>query len=233
MSRVLKRDAVPGVHSPVTAWGAPRAGNGEAAGVAADPEFLALQGECEALKSRLDAQAAELAELRDAAQSAFAAGEAKGREAGLREAADGEAERLARLEAGIADARDDLRQSLDGLERLAPALAAEALSGILGATDDRVSLVAAIVRRQLALIESRAVVHVEVSAADFVDDEALAALEGVLGAQGPSVHASVALKSGDCRIKLKLGTLEVGVDQQWGQLRALLQEMAEPAGRAA
>jgi len=213
----------------VSIWGASEV----AAPAVIDPERLAWQAQQQRLEHRLEQQAAELAELRVQLRSAFEEGETKGREAGLREATDGEAQRLARLESGIEQALDTLGRSMDGLERLAPVLAHEALAGILGSSDERLPLVVAAVRHRFAEIEAGTVLQVEVSAADFADDQALEALETAFGPQGPAIHASVALKSGACRIKLRLGTLDIGLDQQWGRLSALLQDMAESPGTPA
>ena len=236
MSRVLKRNGAanaPQVHSLMSALATAADGPADAPSPAIDPERLALAAELQGLQLRLEQQDAQVSDLRAQVRSAFETGEAKGREAGMREAAAQDAQRLARLETGIEQALAAFKQSLTGLEHLAPALAHEAIAGILGESDARPALVAAIVRNQMKAVDARSVIHIEVSAADFTDDRALETLEETLGAAGPVVHASVALKSGDCRIKLKLGTLDVGLDQQWGRLGAVLMEMAEPAGRGA
>jgi len=228
MTRVLKKNGaidVPAVHSLVSAWSV--ADDVAAPAPAVDPELVALRMECEALKKQLDERDAKLTGLRAEADAAFKAGEAKGHEAGLREAEDQGEKRMARLEAGISQAQAAFADALGGLERLAPALAHQALAGLLGQADARPQLVAAIVRNQVQTLEARALLEIEVSASDFPDGDALAALEGTLGGFGPVIHASVALKSGDCRIRLKLGTLDVGLDRQWNELAALLREMTE------
>ena len=232
MSRVLKKSDASAVHSLSSAWAIAKDGLA-APSTAVDPGHAALQSEIDSLNLRLAEQEAQLTDLREDARTAFERGEAKGREAGRREAEAQETQRLARLEAAIEQAHQAFRQSLAGLEYLAPALAHEALSRILAPSEARSQLVTGILARQLAAVEAGSVLHVEVSASDFPDDLALEALEGTLGSLGPAVHASVSLKSGDCRIKLKLGTLDVGLDRQWGCLGALLQDMAEPAGRQA
>ncbi|WP_443751373.1 FliH/SctL family protein [Asticcacaulis solisilvae] len=223
MSRVVKKDGA----ALVSAWTGAPVVPGDTPAKAVDPELLKLRAEHEALKKQLEAQEARFAEVRAEADEAFRKGEAKGRDAGLREAEDQGEKRLARLEAGIAQAQAVFAEALGGLESLAPVLAHEALANILGGADERPHLVAAIVRHQVQALEARAVLHIEVSAADFPDDEALAALERTLGSLGPAVHASVARKSGECRIKLKLGTLDVGLDRQWAELGALLRDMTE------
>jgi flagellar biosynthesis/type III secretory pathway protein FliH len=232
MSRVLKGNAAPdrpAIHSLAAAWSTTKDGSAGTP-AAGDPEHAARLAELEQLRAKLAERDRELAALRAELGSAFERGEAKGREAGLREAETSEAQRLARLEAGIGRALGAFEQALTGLERLAPALAHEALAGIVGAADDRLALIEATVRHQLTIVEAGSVVHIDVSAADFVDDEALEAFERTLGPQAPVVRASVALKSGECGIKLKLGALEIGPAQQWRRLGPLLQEMAAGEG---
>jgi len=233
MSRVLKGNATPdnpAVHSLASAWSTSRDWSHDSA-AAEDPQVLALQADLQQLKSQLAQGETEMADLRNQLGTAFEQGEAKGREAGLREAEASEARRLARLEAGIDHALAAFEEVLGGLERLAPALAHDALAGMIGSADERLQLIEAVVRHQLTVIEAGSALHIEVSAADFVDDDALEAFEKGLGPQAPVVRASVALKSGECRVKLKLGAIEVGPDQQWDRLGPLLQDMARPAKR--
>lgn len=233
MTRVLKKDTATGVSEAqlrVSAWSTATAAPASAQAPAVDPEILALRAEREDLKRRIEQRDATLSELRAEAEAAFREGEAKGREAGLREAADQSEQRLKRLEAGIGQAQAVFAEAMEALERLAPILAHDALANILGQDSDRPQLVAAVVRHQVRTLDARSLMQVEVSAADFPDDDALAVLEGALGNLGPSIHASVALKSGECRIKLKLGTLDVGVDRQWAELSAVLRDMAEGEG---
>ncbi len=233
MSRLLKlHDAAdaPAISSLHSAWNAAKDDDVKAPSPVIDPELLRLRDEREQLRQRLQQQETEIAALRKEVDGAFQNGETQGREAGIRDAADQGAKTLATLESGVEHAIANFNEVLSGLERLAPMLARQGLAGILGAADNRSDLVAAIVLQQLKAIETQAVIHIEVSAADFADEAALSRLGDSLGYQGVTIHAYSALKSGDCRIKLKLGALEVGLDQQWGRLKAMLNDMAEPAG---
>jgi flagellar biosynthesis/type III secretory pathway protein FliH len=234
MSRVLKGNVTanaPTVHSLASAWEMARGGpTGTAPAI--DPDLAALEADNAGLKLQLAQKETELSGLRAEVRAAFEEGKAQGRDAGRREVIEQDAERLVRLAAGIDQAHATFKHSLAGLERLAPALAEEGLGRILGQSDDRLQVMTAIIVNRLQSIEAQSVIHIEVSAADFIDEAALDALGGTLGGLGPVVHASVSLKSGECRMKLKLGTLDVGLDQQWGRLSALLQDMAEPVGIA-
>ena len=230
MSRVLKMDRAAdaaGIRSVQSAFSVER--QDVVPGVAAiDPELVALREERAGLQLRLEQKDTEISELRKQAEGAFRKGEAQGRDAGMREAADHGLKLVTRLEGGVAVALKAFAQALSSLERLAPVLASQGLASIFEDSKARSALVRAIVQRQLKLVATDAIVHIEVSSADFVDDAALTSLAESVGDPRLSLRALSNLKSGDCRIKLTLGTLEVGVDQQWGRLSAILQDLSEP-----
>jgi len=197
----------------------------------ADAHRAELEGQVAALTEALEAAEAKLAALELDAEAREADAMEAGRAAGRLEGAAIADEALAILEASAAGAVDDLRESLRNVETLAVALAKAAVAkvfGEVGAPADRVSL---IVRRQLAALERSAVLSVQVSTADFPDTEALAALQEAGGLGPVELQARDELGSGDCRIRLRLGELEVGVGQQWARLAALFDE-ALPGGAA-
>lgn len=229
MSRVLKIDRLTdaaGIRSVQSAFSLDPQGV-EAPMPAIDPELVALREEQGRLHLRLKQKDAEISDLRSQIQGAFQKGEAQGRDAGIREAADHGTKLETKLEGGIAAALKAFTLSLSSIERLAPALARQGLASILENSEHRSGLVSDIIQRQLKIIETDTIVHIEVSAVDFADDAALTDLGKVVGDQRLSVRALSNLKSGDCRIKMTLGTLEVGVNQQWGRLSAILQDMSE------
>lgn len=233
MSRVLKLNGqsdASDIRPLSSAWNNPK--SEPALTPAVNPEVLKLREERDLLQRRLDQQDAKLAELRKEVEAAFRKGEAEGREAGKRAVENNNAAMLSRLEAGIRQAAGTFVQTLSGLERLAPALAREGLAVILGPGEARAEQVTAIVVQNLRTLESHSVVQVEVSASDFDDEAALEALREALGASGLRIQVQAGLKSGDCRIRLKLGTVEVGLDQQWQRLSSLLDEMAEPGSES-
>jgi flagellar biosynthesis/type III secretory pathway protein FliH len=237
MSRVLKKEGMmeaPDVRSLRSAWGAADDAPAGSRPATVDPELVALREETDRLRRQVDQQRAEISGLRAQAEAAVREAEkqaeARGREAGLREAEDDSAKRLVRLESGVERAVAEFVQALSALERLAPELARQGLAAMLGAETDRPALVAAIVQRQLRRLEAQAVVRVEVSAADFPDEAALSALAHALGAPGVQIGAESGLFSGDCRVRLKLGTMEIGLNQQWERLDALLRDLSQPVG---
>lgn len=230
MSRVLKMDRASdaaGIRSVQSAFSLERQGF-ELAVDAIDPELVALREELARLHIRLEQKEAEISELRKQADGAFRKGELQGRDAGMREAKDHGLKLVTRLEGGVTAALKSFAQALSSLERLAPALAGQALASIFEDSKPRSALVKDIVQRQLKLVATDAIVHIEVSSADFGNDAALTSLAESVGNPRLSLRSFGHLKSGDCRIKLTLGTLEVGVDQQWGRLSAILQDFSEP-----
>lgn len=199
-----------------------------------DPRDLELATRAEriaALEAELTAhRAAEAQRIKDAADAETRA-EARGHAAGL-EAADARAdERISRLELGMTEARARLDADLENLERLAALLAETALARLIDDTEHRQPLIAATIRRQMQGLEASAVLHVEVSPRDFPTPEALEPLAREAGLAGVRIETVTSLAAGGCRLKLRLGELEVGLDQQWGALRAVLVDLAaSPAG---
>lgn len=193
-----------------------------------DPELVALRREAEVLRQDLAQRDEAIGGHDDAIDRAFRDGEAAGRMKGLTEADDGRAERIARLESTIERALQTFSEEVAALERLAGVLAVTGLEKVLGDPGDYAELLQRIVRMQIEKINGQAVLRIEVSPEDFPEPEALSRLGAASGRPEIAVVAVEALKAGDCRIKLLLGAIEVGVGQQWGQLRAILEASAEP-----
>jgi flagellar biosynthesis/type III secretory pathway protein FliH len=194
-------------------------------------EAQRLRDEKAALEAAIEAAGAEAARLAREAEAAVAAAEEAGRAVGLAEGAEAKAEALARLEAAADRAMDQFRTDLRGMETLAVALSKAALAKVFGDDRDMAYRVARLVRRQIETLDRDAVLRVEVAAGDFTDPAALEGLVADAGLDGIEVKAIEDLQPGDCRIRLRLGALEVGLGQQWGRLSSLLDEAlgAEPA----
>jgi len=114
------------------------------------------------------------------------------------------------------------------MERLAALVARECLDQIFGNADDRVDQLCRIIRHQIVGIEAQALIRVDVSRSDFGEDAELDRLVAAIDGRNVEVRATDELDAGACQIKLVLGTLSVGIDQQWGRLRSMLTELAEP-----
>ena len=193
-----------------------------------DLEIAALGRELESLRKNLAEREAEIVRLAEARERAFDEGQSKGHEAGLAERDERRAQSLARLEQGIIQALARFTHDLTSLERLAAVLARESLARILDDHDRHAELLGQIIGRQAAALDAQAIVRVEVAREDFADPDALSTLAEATGRPGLDIQARDGLPPGGCRIKLRLGTVEIGIDQQWGQLKALLDAMSEP-----
>ncbi len=193
-----------------------------------DEEKERLRRSVATLEGELRERDVAIEVLRKDVERAFDDGMAKGRDAGLTEAADRQADRLVLLERSLEETKDALGAGLVSLDRLAALLARDCVEMILGNADDRAGLIARIVAAQVAKIDKAMLLGIEVSREDFADEAALADLAGRLAPLSVSLSASADLAAGGCVMVLRLGRMRVGLDQQWGTLSALLGEMAEP-----
>lgn len=190
--------------------------------VRVDPERERLAQRLDALDAALAERDEAIARLQIEVEEARRDGEAEGRETGRREAEDKSAQALATIEDAAEQALARFAEELGAMEGLAALLAQTCLDRLLLASEARSSLVCDLIRGQAKALQSEALVRVTVSASDFPSPEALEAVSAALGGRGCEVAAAEALDSGDCRIALQLGTLEIGLGQQWGSLRATL-----------
>ena len=193
----------------------------------ADPVVLSRL-EIERLTALLAERDRQIATHAAALARARQTGEAEGRKAGRAEAEKHEKERVDLLRSAIAKANTGFDGALAALERLAVLLALDCLERIFGHDADRNVQVTAIIKKQLATLETTRVIAIEVSQQDF-DQEALDRLRGDCVPPGIALECSDRLASGDCTIRLTLGGLDVGSNQQWHRLRPALAALAEPA----
>ncbi|HZZ34906.1 MAG TPA: hypothetical protein VFE03_04215 [Caulobacteraceae bacterium] len=191
--------------------------------------------------TRLQATVAELANavrerdaaleaLRQQVEAARREGEARGRLAGRKEAQDQAAQNLARLEKGLEKALQAFSYDRAAMERLAAALAREGLSRVFGDAAHYTDMVTSIIRHQAEQLDAAAVVCVQVSRHDFQDASGLEPLVASLAPSALQITIEDHLAAGECRIKLRLGELDVGVGQQWHALDDLLTELSQGEG---
>lgn len=214
MSRILKHGATAAVR--------PLAGRGDTS-PSPDPRFAAIEAQVVELAAELAERGTEIERLRARSAASFDEGLAEGRILGREEAQSLAAERLSLLRENATAAVERFETALQSMERLSALLAVESLSKLIGDPGGRADLVCRIIREQVAALEAAAVLAIEVSRADFDDDAAAREAAG----PGMRVEVSERLEGGECRIRLRLGTVDVGVGQQWGRLSELLAEMAE------
>lgn len=193
-----------------------------------DAEKVQLRADLEQAVSLIQSRDVEIERLTAEIDRAARDAEAKGYEDGLKAAEHRQEERLTLLKAGVDQAVTQLSGELAALERLAPLVAEEGLARLVGEGGDRCDLLRDMVVRAVAELDADTIVRVEVASTDFPDTTAIAA-DASLGAQRRiEVRHASAMRSGDCRIRLVLGELEVGLNQQWGRLSSLLRGLALP-----
>jgi flagellar biosynthesis/type III secretory pathway protein FliH len=193
-----------------------------------DPELAALRLEASSLAQQLKQRDAEIEQFKRDVDAAFLDGEAQGRKAGLAEADDRVAESLAKLEGGVFQATAIFAEKMSCLEQLAVLLAHESLGRILEDPAVYDDLLSSTIRTHLDRLEQQAVICVEVSRADFPEAARLARLTSAVARPDLDIHACDELAAGGCRIKLRLGTLEIGIAQQWSRLGEALRSLTEP-----
>ena len=199
-----------------------------------DPALQELQQRVADLQrelSRMSASAAEqaglLADTERRIETARASGLAEGFTDGLRRA---EADFTARSEAlanCVTSALSTYETRIQRLAELSSTIALAAIEQVLGSEHGRGEAVARIVARQLQRLTSSAPAEVRVSASDFADAAALHdALESV-NVDPARVRTDPALASGEVTIRLQLGQVDAGIDQQLAALRRLLTDRAD------
>lgn len=190
-----------------------------------DPRIEALEREIDELRAALAAQrlAGE-----QAARAARAEGERQGRSA----AGNSADKQLGLLGKGIESAVARWEARLEDLDGLAPSLARAALAKLLDDGEEHVRFVAGAIARQMRLLRRESLIAIRVSARDFSDGQALAALGQAAGTGSVRLVADADLVSGECRIDLQLGHIDVGAGTQWAQVAAFLDGLAEREAEA-
>ncbi|MFT4025400.1 MAG: hypothetical protein QM676_01165 [Novosphingobium sp.] len=193
---------------------------------AADPrdEEIARLG---ALLAERDAA---LATLGDQVSEARAEGEAAGRLAAELEAEEDRERSLELVRGGIEQAVAALADGRDRMEALALLVARTALEKLFGDDAGRKATVADLVKLQLEALERHMLLRIEVSRIDFPDTRELAELAGKSGLGPDQISANPDLAPGACRMQMRVGSLDLGLDQQWGAVRDLLDELAAMPG---
>lgn len=191
-------------------------------------EMERLHGELQALSATLAERDAEVRQLTAAKAQAFEEGTVAGRLIGLAEADTLRSEALNRLESGIGEALVQLSSDLQSMERLAVVLAQEGLERIVGPNPQRRELLELAIGHQVRQIETHAIVCIQVSRAEFPDPADLTALGQTIGRSSLDIQASDDLRAGDCLVKLRLGGLDIGLNQQWSALTAAMGRLAAP-----
>lgn len=182
------------------------------------------------LEGELHDRDVSIAALRSDVERSRQSGLAEGRKLGLAEAEDRQSDRLAMLQEALRTAQNELFGKISSLERIAMIMAEEALDIVFEDRRLRTDLLRRILEVQIARIDKAMLLSVVVSPDDYPDEQALAALQAELEVPGVIVQASPELSSGGCLMNLRLGKMDVGINQQWGALRDVLGDLALPEG---
>jgi|GEM_PF-4304317 len=131
------------------------------------------------------------------------------------------------LLSGMADAAlENYSESMSSIEGLAILLARSALRKILGEQSRLGSLLEQTIRHQVRELGDSSELTVQVSKTDFPDENAMQSLMSALENSQAKFEYSVALRSGECHIKTRLGGVDIGIPGQLEKLDTLLSEMA-------
>ncbi len=113
--------------------------------------------------------------------------------------------------------------TLDKLADQAPVLAVEALRPLLGDAEHRLDLIASTVEHQLSELRETAIIEIQVSEQDFDRESARALKENINGAAKIRLEVETALASGEVIFRLKLGALELSLDEYWQRIRRTME----------
>lgn len=181
------------------------------------------------LRALLAQRDREIARFPERLDEARAEGEAAGREQMAAAITEDRSAALKLLGEAVGGARSQLDSALAELPALAVGVAREVLEAMFDDSDQRLWTLAALIRRHLAEIGEEMVLAVDVSAADFPEPGELEQLASAAGFDPALLTARAELPGGACRIQLRLGVHDVGIDRQWGAFRSLLDDHGETA----
>lgn len=149
----------------------------------------------------------------------------KGLEEGRRESAKAADERVRVLETAMVAAHRTWEDALRSVDTLSAELVRGALAKVFEPSEDLAELTIRTIRRKISDLETGSVVAVVVSAADFRGDADRAALKNVVTPLGARLDRSSSLRSGECRVELRVGERSIGPADQWTVLSALLDDL--------
>jgi flagellar biosynthesis/type III secretory pathway protein FliH len=188
-----------------------------------------LHARVEQLEQQLEEKSRAARQAEVASEQARIQAYEEGRLVGQKEAETREGERLDALEQALSKAIGQLAQALGGAERLAALLARDCLDIVFGQSDDRASMVLDLLARQIAGLAPGELIEVQLAQSDFLDRTALDTLAGRMGLASAQLVLRSDLRSGDARLRLRLGENDIGLDTQWKRLSEALIGAVEEA----
>jgi flagellar biosynthesis/type III secretory pathway protein FliH len=171
--------------------------------------------------ARLEAQLLAIdKERRDERDAAHAAGLKEG----AARADDAAERRLSQIREMAASALDVWRARIGELDILAAMLAQGAVAKLFSPHADLSDLVARAIGAKVARLRAESVVAVRVSSEDFAEPSAVVAVAG-----GAEIICDPLLKSGECRIALRLGEVDLTIGALTGELNDFFRSLDMPA----
>lgn len=131
-------------------------------------------------------------------------------------------EALVLLEETFLAARKDLKLALTGFEAFSLLVALEALTVLTDNPETHREILAATIKKQLSALDARSIISVTVSRSDFPDSRELAELETTLGAPTNSLRLCEEMDSGNSRIALLIGAVEIDLKRSWREIAEML-----------
>jgi flagellar biosynthesis/type III secretory pathway protein FliH len=180
------------------------------------------------LLDKLAQRDAQIAELEANLSASFTKGEAAGRITAEDEFQDDRTAALEVLKQSLVQAGTDYQNAITSLEKLAMLVSIEAIEKMVGNSTRYRSVLRDLIAHQVKDIDASSLVAIEVSRSDFPDTREVAALEKAFSGYRERLAVLDTLAAGECRIKLTIGALEIGIDQQWGEIKTLLKTLAGP-----
>ncbi len=186
-----------------------------------------LDPEIERLSMRIVALEAEVQRLNEAAIVARSEGEIAGRTQVEKDFEIQRTEAHVQLEAGLSDALEQWSAKLDEVNRLAVMIASVGLERLLLCPEGHLSTLTALIAAQVRALDHSSLLRIKVSPEDFSDSKALAELALSCAIGAVLIEQAADLTAGDCIIQLTLGSIDVGLNQQWSAIRSLLESHAD------
>lgn len=182
--------------------------------------------EADALRSEAEVLSLKLAEAEARQREAVEAARAQGaREASLAHARD-DAKALELIAEGIRTAIVRFDSQLAASQGLAALLCQTALEKVFSDPKADCERTTRAIHRQVSGLRRESVLGIRVSAKDFTDERALAALSNSIGGSSILIERDPRLGHGECHIDLRLGHLELSLSQHWAELQTLLQRLS-------
>ncbi len=123
------------------------------------------------------------------------------------------------LASSIREARDSFAVKIEELNASAVMICENALARLLGNPARYGELIEVAIKHHLEVLQQDMVINLRVSAEDFPQQESLAAIANAAKTSPASVEHDPSLKSGSCRVELRLGTIDISLPEYWNALQ--------------